>query len=46
MMEDIEKAPSGSVILLHGCAHNPTGKATLTGGLINSSQIPSKAIPQ
>lgn len=25
MMEDIENAPEGSVILLHGCAHNPTG---------------------
>lgn len=25
MIEDIEKAPEGSIILLHGCAHNPTG---------------------
>ena len=25
MKEDISKAPEGSVILLHGCAHNPTG---------------------
>lgn len=25
MMEDIEAVPDGSVILLHGCAHNPTG---------------------
>jgi len=25
MMADIEAAPDGSVILLHGCAHNPTG---------------------
>lgn len=25
MVEDIENAPSGSVILLHACAHNPTG---------------------
>mmetsp|Transcript_32941 Transcript_32941/g.49736 ORF Transcript_32941/g.49736 Transcript_32941/m.49736 type:complete len:456 (-) Transcript_32941:94-1461(-) len=25
MMEDIENAPDGSVILLHACAHNPTG---------------------
>ncbi len=24
-MEDLEKVPSGSVVLLHGCAHNPTG---------------------
>jgi aspartate aminotransferase len=24
-MADIEAAPDGSVILLHGCAHNPTG---------------------
>lgn len=25
MVEDISKAPAGSVILLHACAHNPTG---------------------
>eukprot|EP00475_Leptophrys_vorax_P007679 TRINITY_DN1486_c2_g1_i1.p1 TRINITY_DN1486_c2_g1~~TRINITY_DN1486_c2_g1_i1.p1 ORF type:complete len:458 (+),score=53.06 TRINITY_DN1486_c2_g1_i1:1930-3303(+) len=25
MVEDIKAAPDGSVILLHGCAHNPTG---------------------
>mmetsp|Transcript_4645 Transcript_4645/g.6719 ORF Transcript_4645/g.6719 Transcript_4645/m.6719 type:complete len:442 (-) Transcript_4645:182-1507(-) len=25
MMEDIEQAPDGSIILLHACAHNPTG---------------------
>ena len=25
MIEDISNAPNGSVILLHGCAHNPTG---------------------
>ena len=25
MKKDIESAPSGSIILLHGCAHNPTG---------------------
>lgn len=25
MMEDIKSAPDGSVIVLHGCAHNPTG---------------------
>jgi len=25
MMEDIEKAPNGSMFLLHACAHNPTG---------------------
>ncbi|XP_002989786.2 aspartate aminotransferase, cytoplasmic [Selaginella moellendorffii] len=25
MLEDIGAAPSGSVILLHACAHNPTG---------------------
>jgi len=25
MMADIEAAPNGSIILLHGCAHNPTG---------------------
>ena len=25
MLEDIYKAPNGSIILLHACAHNPTG---------------------
>lgn len=25
MIEDIQNAPSGSIILLHACAHNPTG---------------------
>uniref|UniRef100_A0A7I3ZZV1 Aminotransferase class I/classII large domain-containing protein n=1 Tax=Physcomitrium patens TaxID=3218 RepID=A0A7I3ZZV1_PHYPA len=25
MIEDIQNAPEGSIILLHGCAHNPTG---------------------
>lgn len=25
MIEDLENAPKGSVILLHACAHNPTG---------------------
>ena len=25
MVEDISNSPNGSVILLHGCAHNPTG---------------------
>lgn len=25
MKEDIEKMPAGSIILLHACAHNPTG---------------------
>lgn len=25
MVADIRAAPDGSVILLHGCAHNPTG---------------------
>lgn len=25
MMEDLRNAPEGSVVLLHGCAHNPTG---------------------
>ncbi|OMJ09518.1 Aspartate aminotransferase, mitochondrial [Smittium culicis] len=24
-LEDLEKAPNGSVLMLHGCAHNPTG---------------------
>lgn len=25
MLEDMEKAPDGSIMLLHACAHNPTG---------------------
>lgn len=25
LMEDLTNAPDGSVVLLHGCAHNPTG---------------------
>ncbi|GAQ81410.1 aspartate aminotransferase [Klebsormidium nitens] len=25
MMEDLHSAPSGAVVLLHACAHNPTG---------------------
>ncbi|CAG9465873.1 unnamed protein product [Pedinophyceae sp. YPF-701] len=25
MIEDISSAPDGSIIVLHGCAHNPTG---------------------
>ena len=25
LMEDLEAAPDGSIILLHACAHNPTG---------------------
>ncbi|PVV04324.1 hypothetical protein BB560_001173 [Smittium megazygosporum] len=25
LLEDLKAAPDGSVILLHGCAHNPTG---------------------
>lgn len=25
MMEDLDKAPNGSLVLLHACAHNPTG---------------------
>lgn len=25
LLEDLKDAPDGSVILLHGCAHNPTG---------------------
>nr|QKY14843.1 aspartate aminotransferase (AATC) [Polytomella parva] len=25
MLEDLSSAPAGSVVLLHGCAHNPTG---------------------
>lgn len=26
LLEDIENAPEGAIILLHACAHNPTGK--------------------
>lgn len=29
MMEDISKAPRGSVFLLHACAHNPTGDCSM-----------------
>ena len=25
MCKDLENAPEGSIILLHTCAHNPTG---------------------
>lgn len=25
MLEDLKAAPDGAVILLHACAHNPTG---------------------
>ncbi|KAJ8768701.1 hypothetical protein K2173_023605 [Erythroxylum novogranatense] len=25
LLEDLEAAPSGSIVLLHACAHNPTG---------------------
>ncbi|PVU95311.1 hypothetical protein BB561_001886 [Smittium simulii] len=25
LLEDLNNAPNGSVVLLHGCAHNPTG---------------------
>ena len=25
MVEDLNGAPSGAVVLLHACAHNPTG---------------------
>jgi len=25
MVEDLSKCPAGSIILLHPCAHNPTG---------------------
>lgn len=25
MLEDLQNAPSGSIVLLHACAHNPTG---------------------
>jgi len=25
MVADIEKAPEGSVVMLHVCSHNPTG---------------------
>ena len=25
MIEDLENAPTGSIVLLHACAHNPTG---------------------
>jgi aspartate/tyrosine/aromatic aminotransferase len=25
MLEDLDKAPKGSVVVMHACAHNPTG---------------------
>lgn len=25
MLEDLGSAPSGAIVLLHACAHNPTG---------------------
>ena len=25
MLEDLDKAPNESIIILHTCAHNPTG---------------------
>lgn len=25
MIEDLRRAPEGSIVLLHACAHNPTG---------------------
>lgn len=25
MLQDLSSAPSGSIVLLHACAHNPTG---------------------
>jgi aspartate/tyrosine/aromatic aminotransferase len=25
MLKDLSNAPAGSIILLHSCAHNPTG---------------------
>ena len=26
MIDDLRTAPEGAVVVLHGCAHNPTGK--------------------
>ena len=28
MIEDLKAAPEGAIVLLHACAHNPTGKST------------------
>ena len=25
MIEDLQRAPEGAIVLLHACAHNPTG---------------------
>lgn len=25
LLEDLSSAPSGAIVLLHACAHNPTG---------------------
>ncbi len=33
MLEDLSGAKSGDVVLLHACAHNPTGAAPSGGGV-------------
>jgi len=47
LIEDLKKAPDGSVILLHACAHNPTGVdptqeqwKTIASVMKSKSQIP------
>ena len=30
MIEDLKNAPAGAVVVLHGCAHNPTGEFFLS----------------
>ena len=36
MIEDIKKAPENAVIILHGCAHNPTGVDPTQGIIFNN----------
>ena len=33
MIEDLENAPEGAVIILHACAHNPTGIIIFLSGV-------------
>lgn len=42
MLEDIDKAPAGSVVLLHACAHNPTGVDPQPGDWAQISKVIQK----
>lgn len=37
-LQDIAKIPEGSVVLLHACAHNPTGVDPKVRSCLNASQ--------